>query len=108
MQFILIQKFFLLNLQPAAIDDLRKWTSNEAIGDITVTPDCLARVSIGGSHNATNASIANNTTLQQSDEDCTDNIVVISSTSNVDNSEAPPIDHRLPSPEEQCQIIALK
>lgn len=102
--------FLIFSLQPAAVDDLRKWTSNEAIGDITVTPDCMTRVSLGGSQNATNTSIVNDSTLQQSGEDCTDDIVVISSnSSNVNSStQQNAIDHRLPSPEEQCQILALK
>lgn len=43
--------------------------------------------------------------------DCTDN--VISTIHNINNSRSDndkdlPLDHRLPSPEEQCQILALK
>lgn len=69
----------------------------------------MTRVSLGGSQNATNTSIVNESTLQQSGEDCTDDIVVISSSSNVNSStQQNAIDHRLPSPEEQCQILALK
>ncbi|XP_034936824.1 putative uncharacterized protein DDB_G0277255 [Chelonus insularis] len=57
---------------PAIINNLRKWTSTEVLGDITVSPDCLPRI------------------LQKS------------------NSSNDIIDHKLPSPEERVQAIALK
>ncbi|KAK0161396.1 hypothetical protein PV327_009871 [Microctonus hyperodae] len=54
---------------PAILDDLRKWTSSEALGDVTVPPDSLSRI------------------IQEDDD---------------------AVDHKLPSPEEQVQAIALK
>lgn len=95
-------------LQPAAIDDLRKWTSVEAIGDITVTPDCMVRL---GAHNSSLTTFGNNSTLTPTAEDTTDDIVVLSSSNGPSNNTQEidePLDHRLPSPEEQCQILALK
>ncbi|XP_012283351.1 uncharacterized protein LOC105701292 isoform X2 [Orussus abietinus] len=56
---------------PAAIEDLRRWTSTEALGDVTVAPDCMSRI-----------------------------------LSDVDGDDA--VDHKLPSPEEQVQAVALK
>jgi len=58
-------------LQPAAIEDLRRWTSAEALGDVTVPPDCSSRI-LG------------------------------------DTTSDDAVDHKLPSPEEQVQAIALK
>ncbi|XP_063981138.1 uncharacterized protein LOC135164586 [Diachasmimorpha longicaudata] len=56
---------------PAVLEDLRRWTSSEALGDIRVAPDCSLRI------------------LQNHDTDDA-------------------VDHKLPSPEEQVQAIALK
>ncbi|XP_019697098.1 uncharacterized protein LOC105183292 isoform X2 [Harpegnathos saltator] len=56
---------------PAAIEDLRRWTSAEALGDVTVPPDCMSRI-LG------------------------------------DTTGDDAVDHKLPSPEEQVQAIALK
>ncbi|XP_012233179.1 mucin-4 isoform X2 [Linepithema humile] len=56
---------------PAAIEDLRRWTSAEALGDVTVPPDCASRI-LG------------------------------------DTASDDAVDHKLPSPEEQVQAIALK
>ncbi|XP_076248376.1 NHS actin remodeling regulator GUK-holder [Calliopsis andreniformis] len=56
---------------PAAIEDLRRWTSTEALGDVTVPPDCMSRI-LG------------------------------------DTTDDDAVDHKLPSPEEQVQAIALK
>ncbi|XP_071572258.1 uncharacterized protein Gukh [Temnothorax nylanderi] len=56
---------------PAAIEDLRRWTSTEALGDVTVPPDCSSRI-LG------------------------------------DTTSDDAVDHKLPSPEEQVQAIALK
>lgn len=55
---------------PAVVSRLRMWTSLEALGDVTVDPDCTHKI------------------------DAT-----------ADNDD---VDHRLPSPEEQVQAIALK
>lgn len=54
------------------MDDLRRWTSTEALGDVTVPPDCMSRI------------------FQQ------------------DNTPDDAVDHKLPSPEEQSQVIALR
>ncbi|GJQ84280.1 hypothetical protein Trydic_g5221 [Trypoxylus dichotomus] len=70
---------------PAAVEELRRWTSNEAIGDITVTPDCHNRIPPNS--------------LLLSDGDLTDGTVL---------SDDEPIDHKLPSPEEQAHVIAMK
>ncbi|XP_076675165.1 NHS actin remodeling regulator GUK-holder isoform X1 [Andrena cerasifolii] len=56
---------------PAAIEDLRRWTSTEALGDVTVPPDCMSRI-LG------------------------------------DTTGDDAVDHKLPSPEEQVQAVALK
>ncbi|CAH1373174.1 unnamed protein product [Tenebrio molitor] len=69
---------------PASVRELRRWTSSEALGDITVTPDCPNR-------------IAPNVTL--TDGEVTDATAV---------SDDEGIDHKLPSPEEQLQVVALK
>lgn len=95
-----------------AVEELRKWTSKEAIGDETVAPDCVARVS----HNTTIADtsvISLRATSMTATDDCTDSIIMITSntmnTSRQSEEEKDtPLDHRLPSPEEQCQILASK
>lgn len=120
-------------LQPSAIDDLRKWTSLEAIGDVTVTPDCVSRVNITTT-TITNGSLLNATVLSGGDlghrdhsgtllsitppsplspasnADETDFVAVISNSSRhlVATELSVPLDHRLPSPEEQCQTLAAK
>lgn len=40
--------------------------------------------------------------------DVTDNISFVNSSRNNEVIDDMPLDHRLPSPEEQCQMIALK
>ncbi|XP_030764798.1 uncharacterized protein LOC115889022 isoform X2 [Sitophilus oryzae] len=67
---------------PAVVEDLRRWTSDEALGDVTVGPDCTRRID----------SIL-------SDGDMTDGTIV---------SDDEGIDHKLPSPEEQLQVVALR
>ncbi|XP_026808730.1 uncharacterized protein LOC113550957 [Rhopalosiphum maidis] len=59
--------------KPAAITNLRPWTSEEVLGDITVAPDCSSR-------------IPRDPSPVSEDQ----------------------IDHKLPSPEEQQHVIALK
>jgi hypothetical protein len=78
-----------------------------------VAPDCVARVS----HNTT---IADTSVISlraamssTSPDDCTDSIIMITShnmsTSRRSEDEKDvPLDHRLPSPEEQCQTLAIK
>ncbi|XP_057663117.1 serine-rich adhesin for platelets isoform X1 [Diorhabda carinulata] len=68
---------------PAAIEELRRWTSNEALGDVTVTPDCASRI----------------TSTTFTDGKTTDGTIA---------SDDEGIDHKLPSPEEQLQVVALK
>lgn len=104
---------FFFNLKPASIDELRKWTSKEAIGDETVAPNCVARVSHNTSIAAADTSVISlRPAIGVSPEDCTDSIIMItsqnaSSRSNDEDKDSP-LDHRLPSPEEQCQILASK
>lgn len=71
--------------QPTAVEELRRWTSSEALGDITVAPECPNRI-------VPNATVV-------SDGDITDGTIV---------SDDEGIDHKLPSPEEQVQVVALK
>lgn len=56
-----------LLLQPERVVRLRRWTSLEALGDVTADLDCTHKVTLGDD-----------------------------------------VDHRLPSPEEQSQAVALK
>ncbi len=83
---------------------MRRCTSTEAFGDITVPPDCAARV---GYHNDT----FNETNVLVQPEDTIDHISINNNTRTQNESHArndEELDHRLPSPEEQCQIIASK
>lgn len=73
------------------------------MGDITVTPDCITRV--GYNCSQSNSTITASSLGHQSIDE-TDDLTVISRIHEVSNDM--PLDHRLPSPEEQCQIIALK
>jgi hypothetical protein len=68
--------------QPAAVNDLRRWTSEEAFGDITVAPDCTSRIASSVDAEVTEVGV----------EDTVDSGT----------------DHRLPSPEEQVQTVALR
>lgn len=79
----------VLRFQPAAVEELRRWTSDEALGDMTVTTDCMNRI-------APNVTLATVT-----DGETTDGGGTI-------GSDDEGIDHKLPSPEEQLQVIALK
>ncbi|XP_058467821.1 mucin-2 isoform X2 [Malaya genurostris] len=97
---------------PSAVEDLRKWTSIEAIGDVTVPPDCTARL-LGNSSTILGNSSQNPSPSYQAGTstsfDETDDIIVIDSSSRgLSREQDIPLDHRLPSPEEQCQMIALK
>lgn len=68
---------------PTVVEHLRKWTSKEAIGDVTALPDASMR-------------IANSVTLTPDE------------LSECGSGDEEPIDHRLPSPEEQLRVIASK
>ncbi|CAH2012247.1 unnamed protein product [Acanthoscelides obtectus] len=74
---------------PAAVEELRRWTSDEALGDVTVMPDCASR-------------IPPVTTFISDNQDATD------VGSGVVSSDDEGVDHKLPSPEEQLQVMALK
>ncbi|XP_050303973.1 uncharacterized protein LOC126741554 isoform X2 [Anthonomus grandis grandis] len=67
---------------PAVVEDLRRWTSEEALGDVTVGPSCVSKI---------NGAL--------SDDEQTDGTIV---------SDDEGIDHKLPSPEEQLQVVALR
>ncbi|XP_055902238.1 serine-rich adhesin for platelets [Eupeodes corollae] len=101
---------------PAGIEDLRKWTSSEALGDVTVTPDCMNRVDASIS---TSMNIGDNGVLTPAlspsvlSADAVDAIYSINNSN--DNLHIPndinkdvPLNHRLPSPEEQCKLLALR
>uniref|UniRef100_A0A034VCU7 Nance-Horan syndrome protein n=1 Tax=Bactrocera dorsalis TaxID=27457 RepID=A0A034VCU7_BACDO len=103
---------------PAAIEDLRKWTSSEALGDMTVTPDCMHHVDTSIS---TSMVIGDNGVLTPAlspsvlSADAVDALYAINVSQIGDNTQLPndinkdvPLNHRLPSPEEQCKIIALR
>ncbi|XP_063706193.1 uncharacterized protein LOC134835252 [Culicoides brevitarsis] len=95
---------------PTAIENLRKWTSQEAIGDITVGPDGVSRV-FSTSSSINNSQFAN---MSRDETDDTlhstyNNSSAVTSRSNTNDSlNDATLDHRLPSPEEQQKIIALK
>ncbi|XP_055298073.1 uncharacterized protein LOC129566299 isoform X2 [Sitodiplosis mosellana] len=91
---------------PASIEELRKWTSSEAIGEITVAPNCLAKVAASSLHNSTIAeeSYASFSTSYVDGIDVTST----STNDNVDGVNDIALDHKLPSPEEQCKLIAKK
>ncbi|XP_039749450.1 uncharacterized protein LOC120626161 isoform X2 [Pararge aegeria] len=68
---------------PLVVEHLRKWTSKEAVGDVTAMPDASMR-------------IASSVTLTPDE------------LSECGSGDDEPIDHRLPSPEEQLRVIASK
>lgn len=94
-------------MQPESIQDLRKWTSSEAIGEMTVSPNCLQKVAASSicnqSTNIDNSYASFSTSY-------VDGIDVTSNSTNdvVDTPNDVPLDHKLPSPEEQCLSIAQK
>lgn len=95
-------------MQPAGIEELRKWTSSEAIGDITVALHGMNKVGTSSLHN-NNSTIAEESYASFSTS-YVDGIDVTSTSTNdnVDGVNDIPLDHKLPSPEEQCVTIALK
>ncbi|XP_068157806.1 LOW QUALITY PROTEIN: serine-rich adhesin for platelets [Drosophila tropicalis] len=111
---------------PAAIEDLRKWTSSEALGDVTVTPDCMHHVDTSIS---TSMVIGDNGVLTPAlspsvlSADAVDALYGQNLSQPVDSghhqpnhqpllpndiNKDVPLNHRLPSPEEQTKLIALK
>ncbi|XP_023933793.2 uncharacterized protein LOC112042852 [Bicyclus anynana] len=68
---------------PLVVEHLRRWTSKEAVGDVTALPDASMR-------------IASSVTLTPDE------------LSECGSGDDEPIDHRLPSPEEQLRVIASK
>ncbi|XP_017967000.1 uncharacterized protein LOC108658860 isoform X1 [Drosophila navojoa] len=116
---------------PAAIEDLRKWTSSEALGDVTVTPDCMHHVDTSI---CTSLAIGDNGVLTPAlspsvlSADAADALYALNLSQPADSShhhhqqlqqqqqlllsndinKDVPLNHRLPSPEEQTKIIALK
>ncbi|XP_047510004.1 uncharacterized protein LOC125052945 isoform X1 [Pieris napi] len=68
---------------PSVVEQLRKWTSREAIGDVTALPDASMRI------------ISSVTLTPDELSEC-------------GSGDDEPIDHRLPSPEEQLRIIESK
>ncbi|BFF91089.1 uncharacterized protein DMAD_09448 [Drosophila madeirensis] len=114
---------------PAAIEDLRKWTSSEALGDVTVTPDCMHHVDtsistsmvIGDSGVHTPALSPSVLSADAVDSLYAQNLSQAADSSahhhpshhhqallpNDINKDVP-LNHRLPSPEEQTKQIALK
>lgn len=97
----------MIQLQPAAIEDLRKWTSTEAIGDITVAPNCLNKVGTSSLHNNSTIAEESYASFSTSYVDGID-VTSTSTNDNVDGVNDIALDHKLPSPEEQCASIALK
>lgn len=123
--------FLLLFLQPAAIEDLRKWTSTEALGDVTVTPDCMHHVdtllntsnlmvcdqsATGQSAGGTPRLVSPSSGFSRDTVDAFSPSVNMNSMNTMNSSSQTanhinndvPLNHRLPSPEEQCKIIALR
>ncbi|KAH8388229.1 hypothetical protein KR093_001286 [Drosophila rubida] len=117
---------------PAAIEDLRKWTSSEALGDVTVTPDCMHHVDTSI---CTSLVIGDNGILTPAlspsvlSADALDAQYALNISQAADGAphhhhhhshhqqqlllpndinKDVPLNHRLPSPEEQTKIIALK
>lgn len=80
---VLANSTYIFHFQPSVVEQLRKWTSKEAIGDVTALPDSSMR-------------IANSVTLTPDE------------LSECGSGDDEPIDHRLPSPDEQLRIIASK
>ncbi|XP_055373794.1 putative uncharacterized protein DDB_G0282133 [Condylostylus longicornis] len=83
---------------PANINKLRKWTSLEALGDVTVTPDCMSKV----------GSFLESDQINIIPSSYQENPSTYTKFNDIGTENDIPIDHLLPSPEEQCQLIANK
>ncbi|XP_050068028.1 uncharacterized protein LOC126556662 [Anopheles maculipalpis] len=101
---------------PTAVQDLRKWTSSEAIGDVTTGVACSVKI-------ASNSSVLPNitetcttpsdltdapTTSNMADETDIDAITTLAETVASNSSGDDRVDHLLPSPAEQCRVLASK
>ncbi|XP_030369210.1 uncharacterized protein LOC115620212 isoform X2 [Scaptodrosophila lebanonensis] len=108
---------------PAAIEDLRKWTSTEALGDVTVTPDCMHHVDTSLSTSmvigdnglltpALSPSVLSADAIDASTTYAPNISQAVDSSQHQllpnDINKDVPLNHRLPSPEEQTKLIALK
>uniref|UniRef100_A0A182PGR7 Wiskott-Aldrich syndrome protein family member n=1 Tax=Anopheles epiroticus TaxID=199890 RepID=A0A182PGR7_9DIPT len=105
---------------PTAVQDLRKWTSSEAIGDVTTGVACSVKIASNNSVlpnitesctppsacDQTDAPPTTSYTANETDLDAITTLAetVASNTSGGDDR----IDHLLPSPAEQCRILAAK
>uniref|UniRef100_A0A1S4GCC8 Wiskott-Aldrich syndrome protein family member n=1 Tax=Anopheles gambiae TaxID=7165 RepID=A0A1S4GCC8_ANOGA len=107
---------------PTAVQDLRKWTSTEAIGDVTTGIACSAKIA---SHSSTNNSVLPYITespTDLTDAPTTSNMAASGDETDLDaittlaesgipstnTSGDDRVDHLLPSPAEQCRILASK
>ncbi|XP_053679284.1 mucin-5AC [Anopheles nili] len=109
---------------PTAVQDLRKWTSSEAIGDVTTGVACSVKITPNLANNSvpqnvsepeiittpsdlTDAPATTSNTLHETDLDAITTLpepmATVSSSSGDDR-----VDHQLPSPVEQCRILASK
>uniref|UniRef100_A0A182LSU3 Uncharacterized protein n=1 Tax=Anopheles culicifacies TaxID=139723 RepID=A0A182LSU3_9DIPT len=106
--------------KPSVVQDLRKWTSSEAIGDVTTGVACSVKIV---SNSTTNNSVLPNitescttpsdltdapTTSNMADETDIDAITTLVDTVASGSSGDDRTDHLLPSPAEQCRILASK
>ncbi|XP_053660997.1 uncharacterized protein LOC128709983 [Anopheles marshallii] len=102
---------------PTAVQDLRKWTSSEAIGDVTTGVACS--VKIASNNNSVLPHITEScttpsdltdapTTSNMADETDVDAITTLAETVTSSGSGDDRVDHLLPSPTEQCRILASK
>ncbi|KFB53254.1 AGAP001583-PA-like protein [Anopheles sinensis] len=105
---------------PTAVQDLRKWTSSEAIGDVTTGVSCSVKIA---SNSTTNNSVLPNiseasadvldsaqpTTSSSANHDTDiDAITTLAESLVRSDTSDDRIDHLLPSPDEQCRILASK
>ncbi|XP_035897510.1 uncharacterized protein LOC118505595 [Anopheles stephensi] len=106
---------------PTAVQDLRKWTSSEAIGDVTTGVACSVKIA---SNSITNSSVLPNipetcttpsdltdaptTSNMAADDTDIDAITTLAETVASNSSGDDRVDHLLPSPAEQCRILASK
>uniref|UniRef100_A0A182VZ91 Wiskott-Aldrich syndrome protein family member n=1 Tax=Anopheles minimus TaxID=112268 RepID=A0A182VZ91_9DIPT len=105
---------------PTAVQDLRKWTSSEAIGDVTTGIACSVKIaSTSPISNSVLPSITEScttpsdlidapTTSNMADETDIDAITTLAETVASGSSGDDRTDHLLPSPAEQCRILASK